>query len=117
MRNELLAQPEFSATDSSVSVVLPVLSGTSPEERAWVREVEARGQIEERDRVLLVHARRGEIVLKLAEDGAVTNSRVRAVTGLDRQDALSILDELVAKGLLVRKGQKRGTRYVRAPSS
>lgn len=180
MRNELLAQPEFSATDSSVSVVLPVLSGTSPEERAWVREVETRGQIEERDRALLVHARRGEvltnqrarellkasrdvataalkrltdagllerigerggtryrlagdltppaglrldrseigeIVLSLAEDGPVTNARVRTVTGLDRQDALSVLDELVAKGALVRVGQKRGTRYLLASSS
>ena len=176
MRDELLAQPEFKASDSSVSVVLPVLSGTSPEERAWVKEVETRGHIEERDRVLLVHARRGElltnqrarelltasrdvamaalkrlteagllerfgerggtryrlagdlkppaglhlsrgeigkIIINLAADGPVTNARVRAATGLDRQDALSVLDELVVQGALVRVGQKRGTRYLR----
>lgn len=175
MRDELLAQPEFSATESSVTVVLPVLSGTSPEERAWVREVESRGAIEERDRVLLVHARRGELltnqrarellnvgrdaamlalkritdagllersgrrggtryrlagglappaglrlsrtelcelIVRLADDEPVTNQRVRAATGLDRQDVLSLLDELVESGQLVRVGERRGTRYV-----
>lgn len=175
MRDELLAKPVFEATESSVAVTLPVLSGTSPQERAWVREVETRGAIEDRDRVLLVHARRGELltnqrarellnagrdvamlalkrltdagllerfgerggtryrlssdlappaglrltrgelcdlIVRLAADVPVTNQRVRDATGLDRQDVLSLLDELVATGRLERVGQKRGTRYV-----
>lgn len=175
MRDELLAQPEFRATEVSVSVVLPVLSGTSPAERAWVREVETRGKIQERDRVLLVYARRGEeitnrrarellnasrdvataalnrltragllerfgqrggtryrlaleleppaglslnraelkdLILGLAGEDTIANAKVRAATGLDRQDVLSLLDELVRDGELVRIGEKRGTRYL-----
>lgn len=177
MRDELLAKPKFSAPGSSVTVELPVLSGTSPEERAWVREVETRGAIEERDRVLLVHARRGELltnqrarqllnigrdaamlalkrlvsaglferygerggttyrlvgdlappaglrlsrkelgelIVAMAEDGPVTNQGVREATGLDRQAVLSLFDELVETGRLVRVGQRRGTRYLLA---
>ncbi len=178
MRDELLAQPEFGATDTSVTVTLPVLSGTTPEERAWVREVETRGAIEKRDRVLLVHAHRGEVltnqktrellgvgrdtamlalrrladagllerlgerggtryrlagglappaglrlsrselgdlVVNLAAEQPVSNQLVRETTGLDRQAALSLLDELVSAERLVRVGERRGTRYVLPP--
>ena len=181
MRDELLARPTFDASDAWVSVSLPVLSGTRPEERAWLNEVVARGSIEDRDRVLLVHARRGETlsnqrarellggvsrdvaagalrrlvaaglldrsgvrggtryqlagalappaglrldrqdllnaVLEMAgSDEAVTNATVRERTGLDRQDALSLLEELVGDGRLIRVGERRGTRYVSARS-
>ena len=174
MRDELLVTPTFEATDRSVSVRLPIVSGTRPEERAWVREIVERGAIEDRDRVLLVHARRGEVltnqrarellstsrdsamlalkrlvdagllqrtgqrggtryqlvaelappaglrltrdelrnlVLEMAKDGPVTNQMVRERTGLDRQDVLSLFDDLVATGSLVRLGERRGTRY------
>lgn len=179
MRDELLAKPVFSATDTSVSVELPVLSGTRPEERAWVREVVERGSIEDRDRILLVHARRGEVltnqrarellktgrdgathalrrlvdagllvrsgrtagtsyrlpgslappaglrlsreelrrmVLDMARSGPVTNQLVRGRTGLDRTEVLSLFEDLVASGALVRRGERRGTRYVRSHS-
>jgi ATP-dependent DNA helicase RecG len=176
MRDELLAQPIFDASEDWVSVSLPVLSGTRPEERAWLNEVVARGSIEDRDRVLLVHGRRGEtlsnqrarellggvsrdvaaaalqrlvsaglldrsgvrggtryqlagrlappaglrlereellaLVVEMAESDAVTNAAVRRRTGLDRQDALSLLDELVAEGYLIRVGERRGSRYL-----
>lgn len=174
MRDELLDRPLFAASESWVSVTLPVLSGTRPEERAWLRDVVESGAIEDRDRVLLVHARRGEvlsntqarellgvsrdsatralarlvdaglmersgrrggtryrlahelappaglrlsrgellqIVVAMAQEGEVTNRAVRYRTGLDRQDALSLLDELVKSGLLRRVGQRRGARY------
>ncbi len=179
MRDELLARPTFDASDAWVSVSLPVLSGTRPEERAWLNEVVARGSIEDRDRVLLVHARRGETlsnqrarellggvsrdvatgalqrlvavgllqrsgirggtryelaraiappaglrldrqdllnaVLEMADSREpVTNTTVRQRTGLDRQDALSLLEELVNGGKLIRIGERRGTRYVSA---
>ncbi len=179
MRDELLARPTFDASEGWVSVSLPVLSGTRPEERAWLNEVVARGTIEDRDRVLLVHARRGEtlsnqrarellggvsrdvaanalrrlvaarllersgvrggtryqlagelappaglrldrqelltVVLDMAsEGGPVTNASVRERTGLDRQDVLSLLEELVRAGHLVRVGERRGTRYIPA---
>jgi ATP-dependent DNA helicase RecG len=175
MRDELLATPSFHATDQAVTVRLPILSGTRPEERAWVREIVERGTIEDRDRVLLVHARRGEVLtnqrarelLRTSRDGAmyafkrlvdagllvrsgerggtryqlaaelappaglrltrddlkrlvldmavrapVTNKLVRERTGLDRQDVLALFDELVRDGDLVRRGERRGTRYV-----
>jgi ATP-dependent DNA helicase RecG len=175
MRDELLEQPKFSATESSVTVKLPILSPTRPEERAWVREVVERGAIEDKDRVLLVHARRGEaltnqrarellatgregamlalrrlvdagllvrsgktagtqyrlaeslgppsgirltrpelmkIIINMARTGSVTNQAVRERTGLDRTDVLSLFEEMVASGRLVRVGQRRGTRYV-----
>lgn len=43
--------------------------------------------------------------------GSVTNEAVRDVAGLDRLQALAVLDRLVAKGYLVRVGSRRGTRY------
>lgn len=102
MRDELLATPAFAASDARVSVSLPVLGGTRPEERAWLREVVASGEIEDRDRVILVHARRGEVL---------SNSRVRALLGVGRDGATSALRRLVAAGLLERSGQRGGTRY------
>jgi hypothetical protein len=44
-------------------------------------------------------------------------SDVRKATGLDRADALAILDRLVGDGRLVRTGQGRGTRYQRPGGS
>lgn len=102
MRDELLARPEFSATETSVTVTLPVLSGTSPEERAWVREVESRGKIEERDRVLLVHARRGELL---------SNQRARELLNAGRDAAMHALRRLADASLLERLGERGGTRY------
>lgn len=102
MRDELLAQPQFSATETSVTVALPLLSGTSPEERAWVREVESRGKIEARDRVLLVHARRGELL---------TNQRARELLNAGRDAAMHGLRRLADAGLLERMGTRGGTRY------
>lgn len=175
MRDELLEAPHFSATETSVTVRLPVQSATRPEERAWVREVVERGSIEDRDRILLVHARRGElltnqrarellgtgrdgataslqrlvsagllkrsgktagtrygladslappaglrlsrqelgqIILEMAEGGPVANQMVRERTGLDRTDVLSLFEELVNAGKLIRVGERRGSRYV-----
>jgi ATP-dependent DNA helicase RecG len=51
------------------------------------------------------------IVAGLAHSGPISNSDVRKATGLDRTDALAILDRLVSDGRLVRTGQRRGTRY------
>ncbi len=102
MRDELLATPTFHATDAAVTVRLPILSGTRPEERAWVREIVERGTIEDRDRVLLVHARRGEVL---------TNQRVRELLRTGRDAATNALKRLVDAGLLVRSGERGGTRY------
>lgn len=52
-----------------------------------------------------------DVVARLAADGPIANSDVRAVTGLDRAEALALLDRLVRAGRLRRSGQRRGTRY------
>lgn len=179
MRDEMLDPPSFADTGHSVVVTLPVRSAITPRERAWVREIEGRGLIEGGDRLLLVHAARGQrltngrareilatdvgaarralqrlrdqgfidqhgdrggafyvlrdslqppaglrlspeqladLLVAAAEDSEsplLTNARVRELTGLDRPEALKLLERLVAEGRLVRVGIKRGTRYVR----
>ena len=178
MLEEMLAPPLFEDTGHSVSVTLPIRSAVTPTERAWVREVETRGLIEPADRIVLVHAGRGErltnsrvrelsgvdpdearralqrlrdadflvqhgkrggasytlneslaspaglrltrqalkeLILQLANDEGppLTNAGVRERTGLDRSEALRLLDELVSEGRLERVGTRRGTRYVR----
>jgi ATP-dependent DNA helicase RecG len=175
MKQELLEPPSFVDTGHSVEVTLPIRSAVAPAERAWVREVEARGLIEPGDRVLLVHAARGEILtnsrvrellnvdafdardalhrlrdagflkqlgerggatyvlgdslsppaalrldatglgellVEMAAEEPLTNAKVRLRTGLDRGDALRLLDELVRAKRLVRLGERRGSRYV-----
>lgn len=176
MMAELLDPPVFEDTGHSVAVTLPVRGGVTAQERAWVREIESRGEIEPMDRILLVHAARGEdltnsrvrelvhidrfaathalqrlrdagfltqkgerggavyrlegdleppaglrlereelkeLVYSLAKDSPVSNADVRARTGLDRTDALRLLQELLVEGRLVRQGLRRGTRYAR----
>jgi ATP-dependent DNA helicase RecG len=102
MRDELLSEPTFMANDASVRVSLPVLGGTRPEERAWVREVVERGRIEDRDRVLLIHARRGE---------RLTNQNARKLLSTGREGAVAALRRLVDAGLLARHGQRGGSYY------
>lgn len=46
------------------------------------------------------------------ETPRLTNSRVRALTGFDRVEALVLLDQLVSSGRLNRLGERRGTYYV-----
>ena len=175
MMEELLDPPTFEDAGHSVQVGLPVRGGVTTQERAWVREIEARGEIEPMDRILLVHAARGEeltnsrvrelahvdrfaathalrrlreagfltqrgerggavyelqgdleppaglrleweelkdLVCSVANEGPLQNADVRSRTGLDRLDALGLLNELVAEGRLERIGQRRGSRYV-----
>jgi ATP-dependent DNA helicase RecG len=175
MAEALLDPPRFRDLGHSVEVTLPVRGAISPQERAWLQEVERMGVIEPRDRVLLVHAARGEeltnervrellnvdsrdaraslqrlrdagfleqmgerggsryvmalsvgapaafrmspaalrkVAVDLAKQGPITNAAIRAATGLDRPDALRLLDALVREGLLIRRGERRGAHYV-----
>lgn len=180
MRAEMLEQPEFRDTGHAVEVVLPVHSSVAPAERAWLGELEARGDLRPEDRVVLVHAARGEpltngavrrlaqvdsreartslkrlrdhgllsrhgerggatytlvdnlrppaglrlgpdelatVIARLAVEGPISNADVRAATGVDRTEALRLLDRLVREGRLVRTGERRGTRYHRPETS
>ena len=103
MREELLDPPVFAEQDRSVVVTLPIRSTVAPSERAWVREVEQRGLIEPSDRVLLVHAARGEIL---------TNGRVRELLSVDSRDARAALRRLRDAGFLIQRGERGGATYV-----
>ena len=59
----------------------------------------------------------GNAVMALAEEGRVANAAVRARTGLDRVEALRVLNALVAAGRLERRGTRRGSHYVLPESS
>jgi len=52
-----------------------------------------------------------DVVSRLATERPITNSDVRAATGLDRAEALALLDKLVRARRLRRTGERRGTRY------
>jgi ATP-dependent DNA helicase RecG len=54
-----------------------------------------------------------DVVRELAAQRDITNTDVRAATGLDRAEALALLDRLVRLGELRRTGERRGTRYSR----
>lgn len=175
MAEQMLDPPRFEDRGHEVVVHLPVRSVVAAEERAWLLELEHRDALEPADRLVLVHAARGEtlsnsrvreilatedrlaarrvlarletqgfverrgvrggatyqlssslrppaglrlneqqledVVLELAARGAIRNADVRAVTGLDRSQALSCLERLVKDGRLIRSGQRRGTTY------
>ncbi|HEY5142809.1 MAG TPA: hypothetical protein VII98_04865 [Solirubrobacteraceae bacterium] len=81
---------------------LPIRSVVSPAERAWLRELEQRGTLSAPDRLLLVHAARGEIL---------TNARVREILGIDASDARERLKRLRDERLLEQRGQRGGASY------
>jgi ATP-dependent DNA helicase RecG len=105
MAEALLDPPVFADLGHSVSVTLPIRSPISPQERAWVLEVERRGEIAPADRVPLIHAARGE---------ALTNARVRELLGVDSRDARHSLRRLRDAGFLQQMGERGGATYVLA---
>lgn len=52
-----------------------------------------------------------ERVVEMVENEPISNADVRTATGLDSNDALTMLQRLVAAGRLTQTGAKRGTRY------
>jgi ATP-dependent DNA helicase RecG len=102
MMAELLDPPIFEDSGHAVTVSLPVRGGVTAQERAWVREIEERGEIEPMDRILLVHAARGE---------ELTNARVRELAHVDRFTATSSLRRLRDAGFLTQRGERGGAIY------
>lgn len=105
MASQLLDAPVFVADDSTVAVELPLTSTVAPAERAWVTEVETRGELKPYDRVLVVHAARGRVL---------TNVTARELLGVDSTHARGALRRLCDAGLLVQQGTKSGAKYVLA---
>lgn len=102
MRSELLDPPRFKDRGHAVEVCLPTKSVVTPAERAWVREIESRGLIQPLDRLILVHAARGE---------SITNAYARELLGIDSFDARQALKRLRDAELLVQNGNTRGATY------
>jgi len=102
MEAALLERPEFDAGASDVAVALRIGSTVTPQERAWIGEIERRGDIRATDRVLLVHAARGELL---------TNGSVRDLLGIDSVHARASLHRLRDLGYLLQRGQRAGAVY------
>jgi ATP-dependent DNA helicase RecG len=107
MRSELLDPPRFKDLGHAVEVSLSIRSVVTPAERAWVREIEARGLIQPLDRLILVHAARGE---------SITNAYAREILNIDSSEARQALRRLRDAGLLVQHGQTRAATYVLSES-
>ena len=102
MAAHLLEPPEFADEGSSVTVTLRLAATVTAGERAWVGELEGRGDLVPRDRLLLVSAARGEVL---------TNSRAREVLGADSVAARLALQRLRDAGFLVQEGERGGAEY------
>jgi ATP-dependent DNA helicase RecG len=102
MLEEMLDPPEFQDHGHEVAVVLPIRSAVAPAERAWVRELERRGNLDGPDRLLLVHAARGE---------SLTNARARKILQTDRPAARAALQRLRDAGFLEQRGERGGATY------
>jgi ATP-dependent DNA helicase RecG len=102
MQAALLERPQFEADPTLVRVLLPLGSTVTPTERAWIAEIEQRREIRVGDRVLLLHAARGELL---------TNTSARELLGVDSVHARNALQRLRDLGLLAQTGQRGGAVY------
>ncbi len=102
MLEEMLDPPRFEDSGHEVVVTLPIRSAVAPTERAWIRELERRGSLEGPDRLLLVHAARGE---------SLTNAKARELLQMDRPAARAVLQRLRDAGFLEQRGERGGASY------
>ncbi len=106
MAAELLQPPEYEDDGSFFTVRLRLGGVVTPRERAWVRGLVQSGRVDARAAVVLV---------AVARDGTTSNSAVRALLSVDSVEARSILQTLVAEGLLIQLGERGGAQYLIAP--
>lgn len=105
MEAALLERPTFTSDGSYVAVSFTLHSTVTPQERAWIGEIEQRGHITSSDRVVLLHAARGEVL---------TNGRVRELLGVDSVHARASLTRLRDLGYLAHSGERAGSSYTLA---
>lgn len=99
MEARLMEPPLFAAAADSVTVTLRNRFVVSVEDQVWLSLI--------RDTDLTVAERR--ILVAIRARGAISPRHVRAV--LPGEDARALLSGAVAKGLLVRRGDRGGSRY------
>lgn len=102
MLEEMLDPPKFEDSGHEVVVTLPIRSAVAPVERAWIRELERRGALQGPDRLVLIHAARGE---------SLTNSRVREILQTDETAAREVLHRLRDAEFLEQRGVRGGATY------
>jgi ATP-dependent DNA helicase RecG len=102
MAAEMLDPPRFYDHGHEVAVELPIRSAVAPAERAWIHELERRGTLHGADRIVLVHAARGE---------ELANKRVRELVSADASQARDILQRLRDQGFLEQHGRHGGALY------
>ncbi len=105
---DLLQLPEFEDDGSFFTVTLRLVGTVTPLERAWVRQLIDREQLD---------ARSAPVVVQAARQGSITNSDVRALLGIDSVDARHVLQRLVVEGVFLQRGERAGTEYVVAASA
>lgn len=107
MRDALLDAPQFFDDGSFVSVVLPLRGPITDRERGWVSELEQSRGLAPSERLLMIHAARGE---------ALTNATARDLLGVpDPTEARRVLQHLRDEGLLLQKGARSSARYLLHP--
>lgn len=102
MAEEMLDPPRFEELDHEVRATLPLRSAVAPAERAWIKELERRGRLHATDRLLLIHAARGD---------ALTNSRAREILRVDRDLAREALQRIRDAGFVRQRGERGGATY------
>jgi ATP-dependent DNA helicase RecG len=102
MLEEMLDPPKFEDSGHEVVVTLPIRSAVAPVERAWIRELERRGTLHGPDRLVLIHAARGE---------SLTNGRVREILQTDESTAREVLHRLRNAEFLDQHGVRGGATY------
>lgn len=102
MADELLQPPEFADDGSFFTVTLRIGGVVTNRERVWIRSLVIDGRLDGRAAI---------VVVEVARRGSVTNSEVGALLGLDSVEARSLLQSLVDRGVLVRRGQRGGATY------
>lgn len=107
MAAELLQPPEFASDGSFFSVTLRLGGAVTPRERAWVRGLILEGRLD---------ASAAIVVVATAREGSITNGDARTLLGVDSVRARSILQALVAEGVLIQHGERGGSEYRIAPS-
>ena len=108
MASDLRKEPSFEEEiDGFVTVRLPIEGPVTPDERAWVHEMEEGGQLRPDDRRVLIEAARGV---------TLSNSAVCSLLNVDSTHARQSLQRLRDAGFLEQDGQRGGARYRIAPN-
>jgi ATP-dependent DNA helicase RecG len=102
MEDALLDPPEFEEREASFVVRLKGTTLFTADDRLWAAQF-ASMELPPDAKMALVYVRR---------NGTIQNEDLRKLRGLDRDSSRAVLQNLVARGLLERTGERRGSRYV-----